>query len=174
LIDLLLFFREETFYFGRIFDLAFMRGVRFFLIVIVFVVNFSCSSDKKDVRKMTSKRTEKVKKAAEVHPGKIVYMQFCLACHMENGEGVPSLYPPLIQTEYVLGDKKRLIETVINGIEGPVEVKGEKFNNIMAKLDYLRDEQIAEVLTYVRSNFGNSADAVTASEVRMVRSSGVK
>lgn len=151
-----------------------MRGVFFFLIVIVFVINFSCSTDKKNVPKMTSKRTEKVKKTAEVHPGKIVYMQFCLACHMENGEGVPSLYPPLIQTEYVLGDKKRLIETVILGIEGPVEVKGEKFNNIMAKLDYLRDEQIAEVLTYIRSNFGNSADAVTASEVRIVRSSGVK
>lgn len=174
MIDLLLFFRSETFYFGRIFDLAFMRGVVFFLIVIVFVINFSCSPDKKEIPKMTSKRTEKVKKVAEVHPGKIVYMQFCLACHMENGEGVPSLYPPLIQTEYVLGDKKRLIETVILGIEGPVEVKGEKFNNIMAKLDYLRDEQIAEVLTYVRSNFGNSADAVTASEVRLVRSSGVK
>lgn len=151
-----------------------MKGVRFFLIVIVFVVNFSCSSDKKEVPKMTSKRTVKAKKPVEVHPGKIVYMQFCLACHMEKGEGVPSLYPPLVQTEYVLGDKKRLIETVINGIEGPVEVKGEKFNNIMAKLDYLRDDQIAEVLTYVRSNFGNNGDSITADEVRMVRSSVAK
>lgn len=123
---------------------------------------------------MVSKQTKKVEKVESIHPGKILYLQFCLACHMENGEGVPSLYPPLVQTEYVLGDKKRLIQTVIHGMEGPIEVKGEKFNNIMAKLDYLRDEQIADVLTYVRSNFGNSADAVSAAEVRAVRSAGAK
>ncbi len=93
---------------------------------------------------------------------------------MENGEGVPSLYPPLTQTEYILGEKKRLIDAVIHGMDGPIEVKGEKYNNIMAKLDYLRDEQIAEVLSYIRSNFGNNADAVTIEEVRAARSAGVK
>ena len=147
------------------------RIVWFFLVVgILFIV--ACSSKKKKSPQMTSKKTEKAVKKAETHPGKILYMQFCMACHMENGEGVPSLYPPLTQTDYVLGDKKRLIKTVIHGMEGPIEVKGEKYNNIMAKLDYLRDEQIADVLTYIRSNFGNTAEAVTASEVRLVRSTG--
>lgn len=110
--------------------------------------------------------------AESTHPGKIVYIQFCLACHMENGEGVPGLYPPLTQTDYVLGEKARLIGTVLHGMEGEIEVKGEKYNNIMAKLDYLRDQQIADVLTYIRSNFGNNADAVTAGEVQAVRSAG--
>ena len=93
---------------------------------------------------------------------------------MENGEGVPGLYPPLTQTDFILGEKKRLIDIVIHGMEGPTEVKGEKYNNIMAKLDYLRDDQISEVLSYIRSNFGNNADEVTAEEVRAVRSMGVK
>jgi len=146
------------------------RGLLIFLIVLV--INFSCSSDKKKGPQMVSKRTKKVEVVENVHPGKILYFQFCLACHMENGEGVPSLYPPLVQTDYVLGDKSRLIKTVIHGMEGPIEVKGEKYNNIMAKLDYLRDEQIADVLTYVRSNFGNSAGAVTPNDVKMVRSAG--
>jgi len=123
---------------------------------------------------MVAKSTVKAKPTVNAHPGKIVYMQFCIACHMENGEGVPSLYPPLTQTDYILGEKKRLIDAVIHGIEGPVEVKGEKYNNIMAKLDYLRDEQIAEVLSYIRSNFGNNADAVTMEEVRAARSAEVK
>jgi mono/diheme cytochrome c family protein len=57
-------------------------------------------------------------------------------------------------------------------MEGEIEVKGEKYNNIMAKLDYLRDQQIADVLTYIRSNFGNNATAVTAAEVSAVRSAG--
>ena len=118
---------------------------------------------------MVSKPTKKMEPKESTHPGKIVYIQFCLACHMDNGEGVPGLYPPLTQTDYILGEKKRLIETVLHGMEGEIEVKGEKYNNIMAKLDYLRDQQIADVLTYVRSNFVNNADAVTAEEVRFVR-----
>lgn len=136
------------------------------------VLNFSCGSDKNNVTQLEMKRTVRSEKKVSDHPGKILYFQFCLACHMQNGEGVPSLYPPLIQTEYVLGDKKRLIKTVIHGIEGPVEVKGVKYNNIMAKLDYLQDKQIADVLTYVRTNFGNNADTVTVEEVRVARSEG--
>lgn len=146
-----------------------------FLITLVLTVFYSCSSNEnKEPKKMVAKRTVKAAPKKDVHPGEIVYMQFCIACHMENGEGVPSLYPPLTQTEYILGEKKRLIDVVIHGIEGTVEVKGEKYNNIMAKLDYLRDEQIAEVLSYIRSNFGNNADAVTIEEVRAARSAGVK
>jgi len=151
-----------------------MEGRRFLFLVIVLVFIFSCSSDKKTGPQMVSKRTRKVEIKEKDHPGKIVYFQFCLACHMENGEGVPSLYPPLIQTEMVLGDKKRLVEIVLNGMEGQVEVKGEKYNNIMAKLDYLRDEQIADVLSYIRSNFGNVANSVTANDVIMVRSSSAR
>jgi mono/diheme cytochrome c family protein len=90
---------------------------------------------------------------------------------MENGEGVPGLYPPLSQTKYVLGDKEWLIKNILLGQQGPIVVKGEHYNNIMTKLDFLRDKQIAEVLTYVRSNFGNNASAVTEEEVRAVRSS---
>ena len=65
------------------------------------------------------------------------------------------MYPPLIQTEMILGEKDSLINIIIHGQEGLIEVKGEQYNNIMAKLDYLKDDQIADVLTYVRSNFGN-------------------
>lgn len=150
-----------------------MEGRRFLIIIIVLVLNFSCGSDENKVTQMEMKRTVKAQKKVSDHPGKVLYFQFCMACHMQNGEGVPNLYPPLIQTEYMLGDKKRLIKTVIYGMEGPVVVKGAKYNSIMAKMDYLQDKQIADVLTYVRSNFGNNADTVTVEEVRIARSEGM-
>ena len=148
-----------------------MRGIQILVCGFIFFF-YSCNSNKKEQVKNQMTRTQKSKTVANQPPGALVYLQFCLACHMENGEGVPGLYPPIVQTEYILGEKKKLIEAVINGIEGLVEVKGQQYNNVMAKMDYLSDEQIAEVLTYVRSNFGNNAEAVTINDVKMARSAG--
>lgn len=131
-----------------------------------------CGSDKTSSSSAKSEtKNQTLAEKPKTDPGKIVYIQFCLSCHMENGEGVPALYPPLTQTEYVLGDKERLIKIILLGQEGPIEVKGQMYNNIMTKLDFLGDKEISEVLTYVRSNFGNNADPVTPEEVRAVRNS---
>ena len=151
-----------------------MRGIEVLFLGVVFIVFYSCSSDKKKPVSRQIQRTKKVETAKKLPPGNLVYMQFCMACHMENGEGVPGLYPPLVQTECMLGDKKRLIEIVLHGMDGLSEVKGQQYNNVMAKLDYLSDKQISEVLSFVRSNFGNNAEAVTIEEVKMVRSAGKK
>lgn len=78
--------------------------------------------------------------------------------------------PPLIKTEYVLGDKSRLIGIVLKGFNEKIEIDGEKFANPMPELSILKDREIADVLTYVRSNFGNKASAVTVEEVKAVRS----
>ena len=143
---------------------------RFCIVIFGFVLIFtSCSDSKKKPMKSPASQVKKDESVPKTHPGKMIYMQFCLACHMENGDGVPGLYPTLIQTDWVLGDKNRLIGTVLHGMEGPIEVNGQQFNNVMAKLDYLGDKEIADVLTYVRSNFGNNADAVTPAEVNAVR-----
>lgn len=148
------------------------KRILFFGLSLVFF--YACSSEKKKPVSSQIQKTKKAAPAAKASPGKMLYMQFCLACHMENGEGVPGLYPPLVQTEYVLGDKTRLIENILYGQDGPLEVKGQQYNNVMAKLDYLNDQQIADVLTFVRSNFGNNASAVTAGEVKMTRNAGKK
>jgi mono/diheme cytochrome c family protein len=101
--------------------------------------------------------------------GKIVYTSICLACHMADGGGVPTLNPPLTGTEYVLGDKTRLIKIVLNGFKEDVEINGQKFSNNMTPHSDLKDQQIADVLTYVRKSFGNKATSVTAAEVKKVR-----
>jgi mono/diheme cytochrome c family protein len=148
---------------------------RFLLVLLSGLFFISCGSERgnSSSRNMTNKVQEQNVKP-KAHPGKILYMQFCLSCHMENGEGVPGLYPPLTQTEFVLGDKERLIKIVLLGQEGPIIVKGQPYNNIMTKLDFLGDKEISEVLTFVRSDFGNDADPVTIDEVKAVRNSLVQ
>jgi mono/diheme cytochrome c family protein len=107
---------------------------------------------------------------ASMDRGQKVYNTYCLACHQADGKGVPNLYPPMVRSSYVSGDKKRLIGIVLKGMQGEIEVDGEVYNNVMASHDFLKDEQVADVLTYVRNSFGNKLPLVTPAEVKAVRS----
>ncbi|MEQ9438588.1 MAG: cytochrome c [Cyclobacteriaceae bacterium] len=121
---------------------------------------------------------EKTEMSAEVtqlmEVGSTVYNQYCLACHQANGQGVPSAFPPLTQTEWVMGDDTRLITTIISGLQGEITVKGETYNSAMPAHGFLTDEQIAGVLTYVRHSFGNDSPAITTEAVTEVRESLTK
>jgi mono/diheme cytochrome c family protein len=101
--------------------------------------------------------------------GKKVYTQYCMACHQVDGSGVPRLNPPLSKTSFVLGDKTRLIKIVLNGLDEEIEINGEYYSNTMPALNTLKDQEIADVLTYVRNSFQNKASAVTAAQVKAVR-----
>ncbi|MBS1603669.1 MAG: cytochrome c [Bacteroidetes bacterium] len=105
---------------------------------------------------------------ASITRGKQVYLEQCLACHQVDGLGVQGMNPPLVKTKFVLGDKKALAKIVLTGMQG-VEVEGEEYHGVMAPHPDLTDQQIADVLTYVRNSWGNKASAVTAGEVKAVR-----
>jgi mono/diheme cytochrome c family protein len=107
---------------------------------------------------------------ADLENGQLVYNKFCLACHQANGSGVPGMYPPLMQTEWVEGDKARLIGVLLKGLEGQIEVNGQVYRTAMPPHNYLTNDQIADVLTFVRSSFGNKTDAITAEDVAQERS----
>ena len=106
---------------------------------------------------------------ASMARGKVVFNNICATCHMADGLGVPRMNPPLAKTTYVLGDKSKLIPIVLNGFNEDVEISGERYSNVMPAHDYLQDQQIADVLTYVRNSFGNKASAVTIAEVKKAR-----
>lgn len=108
--------------------------------------------------------------AASVNRGKTIYLERCLACHQVDGGGVPHLNPPLDGASGVLGkDKARLIRIVLKGLDERVELDGEYYSNNMAAHADLSNQQIADVLTYVRNSWSNKAGAVIAAEVKMVR-----
>ncbi|SFP97759.1 c-type cytochrome [Hymenobacter arizonensis] len=110
---------------------------------------------------------------AALAPGKAVYSQYCLTCHQADGGGVDRMNAPLNQTSWVLGEKPRLVKVLLNGMQG-VEIDGEQYANVMPAFDYLTDQQIADVLTYVRNSFGNKASAVSSAEVKAVRATNKK
>ena len=98
-----------------------------------------------------------------------IYTTFCVTCHQTNGKGASGRFPPLNKTDWVVGDKSQLISLIINGLEGQIEVNGETYNGIMPQHSFLSDEEIAGVLTYIRTHFGNNASAVTTEEVKAIR-----
>lgn len=106
--------------------------------------------------------------------GKKVYGQYCLACHMADGGGVPNMNPPLSKTSHVLGDKERLIKIILNGLATGEEIDGETYTNIMPPHNFLKDQEIADVLSYVRSSFGNKAGGISVGEVKTIRAKNTK
>jgi mono/diheme cytochrome c family protein len=103
--------------------------------------------------------------------GRQVFNFVCVACHQGNGQGLPGRFPPLAGSEWVQNESPgRIIRIVLNGLAGPLEVKGQNFNNVMPPWKgTLSDEQIAHVLSFVRTEWGNSAGLVTPEEVAKVR-----
>lgn len=101
--------------------------------------------------------------------GAKVYDIYCRACHQKDGKGDGLRFPPLDNSEWVRGDKNRLIRVLLNGLEGAVEVKGKPYNSLMPSQSFLSDEEIAQVLTYVRQSFENNASEVSAAEVSKLR-----
>jgi len=106
---------------------------------------------------------------ASLTRGAVVYKNVCITCHQADGGGLPPINPPLIKTQYVLGDKARLSHIVLAGLAEPIEIDGEEYKQHMPAQAYLTDQQVADVLTYVRNSFGNKASAVQVAEVKAVR-----
>jgi mono/diheme cytochrome c family protein len=103
--------------------------------------------------------------------GKALFSSNCITCHQANGQGLPGQYPPLAGSEIVLGPAlNHTIAIVLKGLQGPVTVKGQAFNNSMQAWEgQYTDQQVAAILTYVRSDWGNNAPAVTPDMVKQIR-----
>jgi len=102
--------------------------------------------------------------------GKRVFDTTCITCHQATGLGVPGQYPPLAGSEWAQGPEERVIRIVLHGLNGPITVKGTAFNNVMAPLGTaLKDDQIANAISYVRSAWGNTAAEVQPETVAKVR-----
>ena len=100
--------------------------------------------------------------------GKRLYSN-CMSCHQANGRGLPPVYPPLRGSEIVLGDPTTLVKILLHGLEGKLTVDGQTYNQVMPAAPVKGDDEIAAVLTYVRSAWGNSAAAVDPALVAKVR-----
>ena len=105
----------------------------------------------------------------KVEAGAQLYNLYCAACHLRDGKGDGGRFPTLSNTDWVTGNKSRLIDVVMNGLEGPITVNGQQFNGIMPPHGFLKDAELASLLTYVRQSFGNNASSIYPDEVARVR-----
>ncbi len=113
-----------------------------------------------------------VSKAQQLASGEALYNSHCAACHQGTGGGLAGAFPPLAGSDYLMQDRQRAIETILNGLSGPITVNGQTYDAVMPALNYLDDQATADVLSYVFNAWGNSGDMFTAAEVAAVRAVG--
>ena len=107
--------------------------------------------------------------AAPTVDGKQLYSAKCAACHQATGLGVAGVFPPVAASEWVLGDEKILTNILLHGVNGEMIVKGNKYNGAMPAWKSLSDDELAAVLTYIRSDWGNAAPPIKAETIKSQR-----
>jgi len=110
-------------------------------------------------------------KEQQIRAGESRFTGTCSVCHQGNGEGLPNVFPPLARSDFLMADKQRAIGIVLNGLTGKVTVNGNVFNSVMPPMSQLNDDELANILTFVRNSWGNSGEAVSADEVKQLRAS---
>jgi nitrite reductase (NO-forming) len=105
----------------------------------------------------------------QIKAGKEIFGKTCFACHQSEGQGIPTVFPPLAKSDYLNADSKRAINAVLHGLSGEVIVNGKKFNSVMTSQN-LTDEEIANTLTYIYNSWGNNKTVVTPAMVKAQRS----
>jgi mono/diheme cytochrome c family protein len=105
---------------------------------------------------------------ASMKRGQEIYINYCLSCHLDQGEGIEGVYPPLAKSDYLMADKKRSIDQILNGVKGEIIVNGKTYNLEMPGFD-LSDEEVSDVLNYIRNSWGNKGGVVTPTEVKATR-----
>lgn len=108
-------------------------------------------------------------KQQQIKAGEALFQGTCSVCHQNNGEGLPDVFPPLAKSDFMMADKERAIDIVLNGLSGKITVNGKDFNSVMPPMNQLNIDEVANILTYATNSWGNSGPAITAGEVAKVR-----
>ena len=101
--------------------------------------------------------------------GAAVYARTCIACHQPTGMGLPPVFPPIAKAPIAVGNPELPIKFILQGLMGPITIEGTTYNSMMPPVGGVSDQDIADVLTYVRQSFGNRGTIVTPAQVKAVR-----
>jgi len=97
--------------------------------------------------------------------GKEIYNDFCVQCHLDNGEGVSGIFPPLARSDYLINNVELSIRGIKYGLNGPILVNGEEYDGVMQDQG-LDDLEIADVMNFILNNWGNeSKEIITENQV---------
>jgi mono/diheme cytochrome c family protein len=130
--------------------------MRFICLLLVSLAFNSAYSQNKEL-------TESMKRGSEI------YQDFCITCHMGNGQGLEGAFPPLAKSDYLMNHRAKSIHAIKYGLQGEITVNGKKYNSAMASLG-LSDEEVADVMNYITNSWGNKNEKiVTVKEVSEIK-----
>lgn len=102
--------------------------------------------------------------------GRQLFTGKCQACHQANGQGLPGVFPPLAGVSWVQGEPALPAQILLHGLTGPIDVKGSTYQGAMPPFgEQMSDAEIAAVLSFIRSEWGNASPAVEAAAVEAAR-----
>ena len=101
--------------------------------------------------------------------GKALYLVSCSACHQPNGQGSEGIAPPLAGTRWPNESEDRLVRIVLQGLRGPITVMGKEYNLEMPAMGFFDDQEIAAILTYIRTTWGKSSHPVSSNTIKQIR-----
>ncbi len=139
-------------------------------LVVAALAIAGCAHGSQSTAASASASAAAMRNPASASDGATVYAANCSSCHQSDGQGVPGAFPPLAGNPLVTGTPAAVITIVKNGLEGKVVVNGQAYSGIMPHWKgLLSDEQIASVITYIRSSWKNRAAGVSVSDVEAVK-----
>ena len=144
------------------------------IFLLAWAIVYICTTLADDAPELGDQRSPALQEAGSAVAGKVdgaqIYAANCVACHQASGQGLPGVFPPLAGSEWVLAKAEVPVNIVLHGINGKLTVLGQAFNGQMPSFkDKLSDAELAAVLSFVRSNFGNGAAALTPEQVAAAR-----
>jgi nitrite reductase (NO-forming) len=147
--------------------------IKILISAIVTLLFIACSNKKTEETTTTAEPPQSM--VEEPHTststggaGEATYQKVCIACHQADGKGIPNAFPPLAASDYLNGDVNKSISAVVHGLNGEITVNGAKFNGTMTPQP-LNDQEVADVLTYVYSQWDNNGTVVTPDMVAKIR-----
>ena len=148
------------------------------LIAVFFILltTVSCKSDKKEQQTKENQMLSENSKPVQDSPldesikrGKKIYTNLCATCHLPSGKGITGTYPPLDGSNWLTEKREESIRGVKYGMQGPIEVNGKEYDNIMTPMG-LDNKEVADAMNYVMNSWGNTAEKmVTPEEVAQIK-----
>jgi mono/diheme cytochrome c family protein len=132
-----------------------MKKLNFLILAVSSIILLSFQQKQDDIK-------------ASMERGKEIYQSNCITCHMDQGEGIEGLFPPLTKSDYMLADKKRAINQILYGASGEMTVNGTVYNGEMMGYE-LTDEQMSDLMNYIFNSFDNKGGVTTPADVKSAR-----
>jgi len=141
--------------------------------ILIFIELLSCKSNSEnkeiDYLQQETIALQQDQSSESYKRGKEVYDDFCITCHLPSGKGIPGNFPPLDGSDWLTNKRTESIHAIKYGLQGPITVNGEKYNNVMVAMG-LTDQEVADVMNYINNSWSNAIKKpVTIEEVQAVK-----